>query len=332
MLLQGFLSLILLLASGANPAARAAELDVAYGIPPLLAAPCLPATFEKARAFTETVAGCFESSSTRGPVHYEVTFPEGYDPAADQPYAIFLHGRGGNEGQFREFGGAVALDEHVKKGGAGFVVISPGEPKHSYWKDGPAGEFGTAKMVTEDLVRHIESMPGIARGDRARRAIMGISMGGHGSFYLAEKRPDLFSSLYAMSPVFRGADELLEEDAPAFGYAAKFNEQDPVGLYLDRQARAQNPLPKVRSAVEIGKDDWFLQSSPRTLQFIEKLKADMGAESVNLSRPGGHDVEYWRGAFQRAADFVGGNFPAEKKRGRDPAAKKKSCADKYQAL
>jgi S-formylglutathione hydrolase FrmB len=314
----------------ASPApAQADALDAPYGIPPLLAAPCLPATFGQARAFTETVAGCFESEATRGPVHYEVTFPAGYDPAERQPYAIFLHGRGGNEAQFRDFGGAVALDDHVKRGGAGFVVISPGEPKHSYWKDGPAGEFGTAKMITEDLVRHIESMPGIARGDRARRAIMGISMGGHGSFYLAEKRPDLFSSLYAMSPVFRGADELLEEDTAAFGSAAKFNEQDPVGLYLDRQGRALNPLPKVKSAVEIGKDDWFLQSSPRTLQFIEKLKSDMGADSVNLSRPGGHDVDYWRGAFQRAADFVGDNFPAEKKPSRGPAAKKKSCADEF---
>jgi enterochelin esterase-like enzyme len=289
--------------------------------------PCEPANFAVARMVTETVAGCFESPATKGPVRYEVTFPAGYDPAEKEPYVIFLHGRGGSETQFRDFGGAEAVGEHVKKGGRAFVVIAPGEPKHSYWKDGPAGEFGTARMVAEDLVKHVESMPGIA-GGRANRAIMGVSMGGHGSFYLAEKHPDVFSAVYAVSPVFRAQDELLEEDVSAFGKASQFHAQDPVGIYLDRAEARKDPLPGLRSAVEIGKDDPFLTSSIRTSDFIQKLRSDLGDDRVNMSRPGGHDADYWRGAFGRAADFMGENFG-----GRRPSAlKKKGCPGTFGAI
>jgi enterochelin esterase-like enzyme len=288
---------------------------------PVAVAVCEPANFAVKRAATETVAGCFISSSTKGPVHYEVTFPAGYDPAKKEPFVIYLHGRGGSQTEFRDFGGAEALDAHVRQGGAPFVVIAPSEPKHSYWKDGPAGEFGTAKMVAEDLVAHVEAMPGI-EGGRAHRAIMGVSMGGHGSFYLAEKRPDVFSAVYAVSPVFRAADDLLDEDISAFGKAAQFIEQDPVSIYLGREQAKKDPLPNLRSAVEIGKDDPFLTSSIRTSDFIQKLRADLGPERVNMSRPGGHDSEYWRGAFRRAAEFMGENFTS-----RGPSSVRKRGCD-----
>ena len=291
--------------------------------------PCLSANFALPRLATETVAGCFESAATNGPVRYEVTFPAGYDPAEKQPFVIFLHGRGGSETQFRDFGGPDALNAHVKKGSAPFVVVAPGEPKHSYWKDGPAGEFGTAKMVSEDLVRHVEAMPGIA-GGRAKRAIMGISMGGHGSFYIAEKHPELFSAVYSISPVFRAADDLLEEDVTAFGKAAQFEAQDPVGLYLNRVAGQEDPLPGVRSMVEIGKDDPFLVSSLRTKDFIRKLRSDFGPGRVNMSRPGGHDPDYWRGAFDRAVDFMGETFTVRGPANARPV--KKNCAGTYGAL
>lgn len=290
--------------------------------PATAAEPCLPADFSAPRALTQTVAGCFESAATKSPVHYHVTFPAGYNPGAQQPYAIFLHGRGGNGEQFREFGGEAALNEHLQKGGAPFVVIAPTEPRHSYWKNGPKVEFGTARMVSEELVRHLETQPGLARGNRAHRAIIGISMGGHGSLFLAATKPETFSAVYAMSPVFRGPTELTPDDRPAFGTGAQYRRQDPVSLFREANKKGQ-PLFRTQAiGVEIGKDDPFFLPDSRTHRFLEQLQKSLGGRRVNLSRPGGHDAEYWQSAFRRAAEFLGAHF----------GEAKHPCAQGYRSL
>ena len=287
------------------------------------AEPCLPADFSLPRAVTETVGGCFHSPSTKSPVHYRVTFPAGYHPAKDHPYAIFLHGRGSNGEQFRDFGGEAAIDQHLSKGGQAFVVVAPTEPRHSYWKNGPADEFGTARMVSTDLVKHLEAMPGLARGDRAQRAIIGISMGGHGSLYLAAKQPETFSAVYAMSPVFRGPRQLEPEDRAAFGKGHKFRAQDPGSLF---RSSAQKGIPiyaTQRAGVEMGKDDFFLDNPARTRRLLSRLQKSLGTEQVNFTRPGGHDAEYWRGALARAAEFLGDHFKG---------SKETTCAQRFQDL
>ena len=276
---------------------------------------CEPLDFSKIRSETVTETGCFFSKATGSEVKYSVTFPAGYQGKQESkiPYALFLHGRGGTEKQFEQFGGKEAVDQYVGTGGTPFLVIALDEPKHSYWKNGVKDEFGTLQMITEDAISHFDkTVPGGAR-EAKDRAIMGISMGGHGSVFSTMKRPDLFGQLYAISPVFRAEDGLEPQDRPAFGSGSQFLANDPRSLAEDRSSKGLSPIPIDRFHVEIGNEDSFLRNNSSTHQFLKMLQEKYGSSRIEMHRSGGHDGTYWKGALGRAIQFLGEGFSDKEK-------------------
>ena len=79
--------------------------------------------------------------------------------------------------------------------------------------------------VAEELVAYIDrnyrTIP-----ERASRGLAGHSMGGYGTLRIGMKRPDVFSSLYAMSPCCMQAN--LEPDSTAFEQAAQIESLEQV--------------------------------------------------------------------------------------------------------
>ena len=77
-------------------------------------------------------------------------------------------------------------------------------------------EKGVMHVIAEDLVAYIDShyrtIP-----DRNSRGLSGHSMGGYGTIRIGMKRPDLFSSIYALSPCCMGPrnDRPTEGPSPA---------------------------------------------------------------------------------------------------------------------
>lgn len=139
------------------------------------------------------------------PADRQVTIylPPGYasDPARRYPVIFALHGFGGSGADWPGFLGAPdAFDRAIAAGAAPMIVVMPDAMTQlggaMFSNSVTTGDW--EGFVADDLVAwvdaHYRTLP-----VRDSRGIAGFSVGGYGALRLAMKRPDVFSSLYAMS-------------------------------------------------------------------------------------------------------------------------------------
>lgn len=125
---------------------------------------------------------------------YVVFVPLAYDPAKPMPTIIFLNGRGecGTDG-WREvfhFGGSVMLDSAKWP----FIIIFPQKQGiDALWEDEEPMVMDILKKTRQDY-----------NIDDSRLYLTGLSQGGHGTWAIAARHPDLFA---AIAPVCGWGDE-----------------------------------------------------------------------------------------------------------------------------
>jgi predicted peptidase len=123
---------------------------------------------------------------------YLLFLPEGYEKDSTQrwPLLLFLHGSGesGVDLEKVKAHGPPKLIEAGKK--FPFIVISPQAPPQNGWK------AEVLKAMLDDLKKKY-------RVDNDRVYLTGLSMGGYGTWDLAEKYPDEFA---AIAPICGGGD------------------------------------------------------------------------------------------------------------------------------
>lgn len=149
---------------------------------------------------------------------FRVLLPENYDPAKKYPLVLFLHGRGesgtDNEKQLTH-GAKMFLQDSIRKNYPAIVVF-PQCASNSYWsnvqmittgsKTGkrtfyfvPVGEPSQSMKMLQALVANLlERYP--VKMDQVY--VMGLSMGGMGTFELVRRMPGLFA---AAIPICGGA-------------------------------------------------------------------------------------------------------------------------------
>ena len=164
-------------------------------------------------------------------------------------------------------------------GGATWFMNSPAKPWMRW------GDF-----LTEDLRAFIESnYP--ASSEKGQRGIVGISAGGHGAFYQALMRPDLYGSVSILS----GAMELRGYiGAVGLDYWIGPRSAETLPLYTDRSCialavRQKGPLPF----------DLFLDSGNKdgALSQMAVLRQVLDARGIPYRwfvGEGGHDWTYWK--------------------------------------
>ncbi|QEG21469.1 carboxylesterase family protein [Mariniblastus fucicola] len=127
-------------------------------------------------------------------VGYLLYLPKNYDPASETkaPFMLFLHGRGESNGPLS----LVAKWGPPKKVAAGedfpFVMVSPQCPREDYW----SSETQLSRLT--ELLADVKSKHVF---DENRIYLTGLSMGGYGSWSLANKHPEMFA---AVAPICGG--------------------------------------------------------------------------------------------------------------------------------
>lgn len=143
------------------------------------------------------------------------------------PMIVFLHGssvRGKNLNKIKRCG-LPWLVEH--RDGFPFIVISPQCPKGKRWVDIDNG-------CIMDIVDEICAEYSV---DTDRVYVTGLSMGGHGAWYLASKYPDRFA---AVAPLCGRADTSWAEtvkDVPVWVFHGSRDSVCPI-RYSDRMVEA----------------------------------------------------------------------------------------------
>ncbi|MBP3536464.1 MAG: esterase family protein [Muribaculaceae bacterium] len=172
----------------------------------------------------------------------------------------------------------------------GMILVMPHGQDTWYWDSPVNGNVKMESFITKELVPYIDShYPTIPSRDK--RAITGLSMGGHGALWLAGRHPDIFGSASAISG---GVDIRPFPD--------NWRMKDWLGKESENQARwdaytVATMVDKLKTGnlnigIDCGSEDFFAKVN-------EKLHSDLLAAGVPhdyTSRPGAHTNKYWKNA------------------------------------
>lgn len=203
-----------------------------------------------------------------------------------RPLLVFLHGRGGNQDSELVdpfFAALASLGERAP------IVAFPYGGDHSYWHDRSDGAWG--HYVVDEVI------PQVARrfdADPHRVAVGGISMGGFGALDLALHYAGRFCAVGGHSPALWQSG--AETAAGAFDDAEDFARNDVISA------------AGAGSAAFTGEPIWLDAGAQDPFQagdqaFADALRADGAPATVELSRPGGHDGDYWNAHWSEYLHF-----------------------------
>ncbi len=247
---------------------------------------------------------------------YNVFLPQSYDVNPDKQYPVLylLHGMlDTNQGWTMRGHVKDVMDRLVASGEAEeMIIVTPNAGGNIYAGDWN-GYFNMPGWNYEDFF-YQEFIPTIESkyrviADKEHRAIAGLSMGGGGATSYAQRHPEMFGSVYAMSALM---------DIPEFpGMNQQGDGTDKMGL-LNKTVRdlscinfvntaddnAKNALRTIKWFVDCGDDDFLLD---RNIQFYQAMR-NYGIPCQFRVRDGGHDWEYWHSALYNCLSFVSRNF------------------------
>lgn len=167
-----------------------------------------------AAAFQQVQTGFLDRSITVAgrSYRYEVYVPADYQTKSSWPAILFLHGAGerGDDGLFQtQVGLASAIRQNASRYPA--IVVMPQVPRDSQWVGAP-GDMAVAALQQTMREFHV---------DPSRVYVTGLSMGGHGTWYVAYRHPELFAAVVPICgwvrdfPRFTGSVPVVPGDSTA---------------------------------------------------------------------------------------------------------------------
>jgi enterochelin esterase-like enzyme len=171
-------------------------------------------------------SGTFYSRARRRRVGYTVAWPPGHGPGDALPLVVMLHGFGADHtNALTSMSPAQAVALEVDGAPLPPLAMVTVDGGGGYWNPHPHDD--PMQMVVGELVPLCQAL----NLGRAPQGIgtMGISMGGYGALLLAEKHPELFRAVAAISPaLWTTYAQASAANAGAYASAADFGSDDAV--------------------------------------------------------------------------------------------------------
>lgn len=189
--------------------------------------------YERIKVHGASLVGNLEGDTSDRMV--SVYLPPSYakHPNARYPVLYLLHGFTDSDSQWYGLRGPHfinvqrAVDRATAAGAMEMIVVTPDAfTKYQGSMYSSSATIGNWEaFITEDLVAYIDAHYRTL-AQRASRGLAGHSMGGYGTIRLGMKYPQVFSSLYAMSPCCLEAS--LEPNRELVARAAKVNTDEEI--------------------------------------------------------------------------------------------------------
>ena len=243
--------------------------------------------------------------------NYSVYLPAGYASNTDKKYPVLylLHGMNGTNKDWPGRGHLQDVMDQLRAAGevCEMTVISPdagGNIGEGVW-NGYFDMEGWAyeRFFFEEFLPAVEKEYRI-KGDKASRAIAGLSMGGGGSTSYAQRHADMFCACYAMSAVMHldapQAQAPRDEKDKMWHLTKAVNKLSCVDFVNNADDKTKEALRTVAWYVDCGDDDFLFECNMNLVLAMRKA----GVPYQLRVRDGGHTWEYWHSALYNALPFV----------------------------
>ena len=243
--------------------------------------------------------------------NYSVYLPAGYASNTDKKYPVLylLHGMNGTNKDWPGRGHLQDVMDQLRAAGevCEMIVISPdagGNIGEGVW-NGYFDMEGWAyeRFFFEEFLPAVEKEYRI-KGDKASRAIAGLSMGGGGSTSYAQRHADMFCACYAMSALMHldapQAQAPRDEKDKMWHLTKAVNKLSCVDFVNNADDKTKEALRTVAWYVDCGDDDFLFECNMNLVLAMRKA----GVPYPLRVRDGGHTWEYWHSALYNALPFV----------------------------
>jgi S-formylglutathione hydrolase FrmB len=224
--------------------------------------------------------------------------PNDYSTDKKFPTLYLLHGAGG---KYSDWVTNITPDKQTVQKLADLydmIIVCPDGNVTSWYFDSPVDStYRYETYISKELVKYIDSHYSTIN-DRSKRAITGLSMGGHGALFLAFRHQDVFGACGSMSG---GVDfrpfpdnwDIAKRLGKYSDYPERWDANCVINLtYLLRP----NALA---ITFDCGSSDFFFQVNKN---LHEKLLERNIPHDFTV-RPGGHSWEYWTNSISYQALF-----------------------------
>ena len=224
-----------------------------------------------------------------------VVLPDAYAEGGSFPVVYLLHGYSGNYADWIKAVPSIQqLADQYR-----ILLVCPDGNFSSWYLDSPVDpSFRYETYMVDELLPWIDKQYHTVK-NRSGRGITGLSMGGHGAFYLAFKHPDLFGAAGSMSG---GVD--FRPFPKNWDLAKRLGDIREKPENWDRYT-VTNMLDRVQDGAlalifDCGTEDFFFKVNDTLHQKMleRKIPHDF------IARPGKHDWPYWTNAIQYQLLFM----------------------------
>lgn len=189
----------------------------------------------------------------------------------------------------------------------GMVLVMPDGRDSWYW-DAPANpQMQMESFFVKDLVPYIDANYPTVK-EPSKRAITGLSMGGHGAMWLAMRHSDIWGNVGSMS----GGLDILP-------FANKWKMKETLGEFENNEDvwKRHTVINLVDSlkpgqlkiTFDCGVDDFFIDVNRN----MHKALVDAKIPHDYTERPGGHTRSYWKNSILYHLLFFNEAFTSDSK-------------------
>ena len=244
-----------------------------------------------------------ESKSMQKTIKNIVILPDAYENENQQfPVLYLLHGAGGNHLDW--ISNVPELKNYADD--YSVIIVCPDAAKTSWYFDSPVDDsMRYETYISSELVKTIDTIYSTFR-KKNKRAITGLSMGGHGALYLALKHQDIWGAAGSMSGGvdFRPFPENWDIKK-RLGEYEKNKEAWDKNTVINLTYLYEGDLKLI---IDCGYNDFFFDVNKR-------LHEKLNQEKINhdyIERPGAHNWHYWSNAVKYHFLFFNDFFNATK--------------------
>lgn len=243
---------------------------------------------------------CIDSKAMRQSRKCVVIKPDSYKIKSNSyPTVYLLHGYAG------DFSNWIMKVPKLKKyaDDLQLLIVCPDGNYNSWYFDSPLDstmkyETYIGKEVPAYIDTHYRTIK-----NRNARAIAGLSMGGHGAFFLAFRHADFFGACGSMSGGMNlkssaNKYEIAKRIGDTIQYAANWKNYSIINV-VERK-----PTHALAIIFDCGVDDAFFNDNKLLHEKMLKLKI----AHDYIERPGGHSWNYWSNSVQYQLIFFKNYF------------------------